>query len=200
MTDSKGLVQVRRALISVSDKTGLGLLGQELQKLGVEIISTGGTADNLREVDVDVIDVSNYTGFPEMMGGRLKTLHPIVQGGILARRGIDEADMDEHGIKAIDMVVVNLYPFRETVARGASFDQCVEQIDIGGPTMLRAAAKNHASVAVVSDPGYYEAVCKELAVNDGALTLQTRLELAQAVFELTEDYDKSIGEFFGLRG
>jgi phosphoribosylaminoimidazolecarboxamide formyltransferase/IMP cyclohydrolase len=157
------MTKVSRALISVSDKTGIEDFARALQQQGIEILSTGGTARLLADAGIPVVEVSDYTGFPEMMDGRVKTLHPKIHGGILARRGIDEAVMAENAIGAIDLVVVNLYPFEQTVAR----DDCdlplaIENIDIGGPTMLRAAAKNHAAVTVVVDSADYSAVLEEL--------------------------------------
>ena len=155
--------KVMRALVSVSDKKGVLDLGKRLAKLGVEILSTGGTARALREAGVPVRDVSDFTGFPEMLDGRVKTLHPRVHGGILGRATDEHREqMREHGIDAIDLVVVNLYPFRETVARGASFEEVIENIDIGGPAMVRSAAKNHERVAIVVDPADYDRVLGEL--------------------------------------
>jgi len=153
---STAVVPIRRALLSVSDKNGLADLGRSLHALGVELISTGGSAQALREAGVPVRDVSELTGFPEIMDGRVKTLHPKVHGGLLGRREIDEAVMREHEIAPIDLLVVNLYPFAQTVAReDCSYEQAVENIDIGGPAMLRAAAKNHERVTVVCDPADY---------------------------------------------
>ncbi len=152
-------VTIKRALLSVSDKTGLIELGQSLARHGVALVSTGGTAKALREAGLDVMDISDLTGFPEMMDGRVKTLHPNVHGGLLAVRDNPEhvASMAEHGIGAIDLVVVNLYPFAQTVVRGAERDEIIENIDIGGPSMVRSAAKNHASVTIVTDPADYAA-------------------------------------------
>ena len=169
MTD---LAPLRRALISVSDKTGLIDLGTALTNRGVEILSTGGSAKSLRNAGIAVTDVADVTGFPEMMDGRVKTLHPKVHGGLLALRDNEDhvAAMDEHGIGAIDLLVVNLYPFEETVAKGADYNTCIENIDIGGPAMIRAAAKNHSFVSVVVDVEDYEALLTELDDNDGQTT------------------------------
>src|SRR5262245_43479188 len=161
---------IRRALISVSDKTGLIEFGKALAALGVEILSTGGTAKALKDAGLRVKDVAEHTGFPEMMDGRLKTLHPLVHGGLLAIRGDAEHDAaaKAHGIAPIDLLVVNLYPFEATVAKGAPFADCIENIDIGGPAMIRAAAKNHASVTVVVEPGDYARVLEAMRQNGGA--------------------------------
>ncbi|WP_448204389.1 bifunctional phosphoribosylaminoimidazolecarboxamide formyltransferase/IMP cyclohydrolase [Azospirillum sp. sgz302134] len=186
------LVRITRALISVSDKTGLVALGQALAAKGVEILSTGGSAQRLAEAGVPVKEVSDHTGFPEIMDGRVKTLHPRVHGGILARRDIHADAMKTHDIPPIDLVVVNLYPFEATVAKGANYDDCVENIDIGGPAMIRAAAKNHDFVTVVTDPEDYEAVLDELATHDGAVTLKLRRTLAQRAYARTAAYDAAI--------
>ncbi len=187
---------IRRALISVSDKTGLAGFARALADVGVEILSTGGTARLLADEGVAVREVSEYTGFPEIMGGRVKTLHPKIHGGILARRGRDEAVMREYGIEPIDLVVVNLYPFEQTVARpDCTFAQALEQIDIGGPTLLRAAAKNHADVAVVVDPADYAVVLEEMRANGGALTPDTRRRLAGTAFAHTARYDRAITDY-----
>ncbi|MEO1104699.1 MAG: bifunctional phosphoribosylaminoimidazolecarboxamide formyltransferase/IMP cyclohydrolase, partial [Pseudomonadota bacterium] len=161
---------IKRALLSVSDKTGLAELGSALSERGIELVSTGGTARALREAGLDVRDVSDLTGFPEMMDGRVKTLHPKVHGGLLALRDNDEhvAAMTKHDIGAIDLVVVNLYPFEATVAKGASRPEIIENIDIGGPSMVRSAAKNHGFVTILTDPADYGALLEELAANDGA--------------------------------
>ncbi|EFY06750.1 phosphoribosylaminoimidazolecarboxamide formyltransferase/IMP cyclohydrolase [Succinatimonas hippei YIT 12066] len=191
---------IKRALISVSDKTGVVEFAKELAKRNVEILSTGGTAKLLEENGVKVIEVSDYTGFPEMMSGRLKTLHPLVHGGILGRRGTDEAVMQEHGIKAIDLVCVNLYPFVKTVsAPDCSLEKAIENIDIGGPTMVRAAAKNHRDVAIVVRAEDYDRVIKEMDANEGSLTYETRFDLAVAAFEHTAAYDGAIANYFGLK-
>ena len=167
---------IRRALISVSDKTGIVDFARKLADRGVEILSTGGTARLLAENGVKVTEVSDYTGFPEMMSGRVKTLHPKVHGGILGRRGIDDKVMEEHGIKPIDLVVVNLYPFAQTVAKpDCTLEQAIENIDIGGPTMVRAAAKNHRDVGIVVRASDYDRVISEMDANNGSLTYETRL-------------------------
>ena len=191
-------VRITRALISVSDKTGLVALGQALAARGVEILSTGGSAQRLAEAGVPVKEVSDHTGFPEIMDGRVKTLHPRIHGGILARR--DAANhveaMATHDIPPIDLVVVNLYPFEATVAKGADFDDCIENIDIGGPGMIRAAAKNHDFVAVVTDPSDYEELLGELDRHEGATTLTLRRTLAQRAYARTAAYDAAISTWF----
>jgi len=191
MTD---LVPLRRALLSVSDKTGLVDLAQALAARGVELLSTGGTAKAMRDAGLTVKDVAEVTGFPEMMDGRVKTLHPMVHGGLLALRDNDDhvAAMDEHGIGAIDLLVVNLYPFEATVAAGADYDTCIENIDIGGPAMIRAAAKNHGFVSVVTDVEDYAALTDELSANDGATTLSFRKTLAQNAYARTAAYDAAV--------
>jgi phosphoribosylaminoimidazolecarboxamide formyltransferase / IMP cyclohydrolase len=190
-------VTVRRALVSVSDKTGLVDLGRTLMELGVAVVSTGSTAQALRDAGVDVVAVADVTGFPEMLGGRVKTLHPAVHGGILAdRRDPSHVEqLREHGIEPFDLVVVNLYPFRETVASGAPFDDVIEQIDIGGPTLVRAAAKNLESVAVVVDPASYPDVERELRAS-GGLARETRLRLAAEAFAHVAAYDVAIADWF----
>ncbi len=189
---------IKRALVSVSDKSGIIELCQGLQELGVEILSTGGTAALLAEKGIPVIEVSNHTGFPEMMDGRVKTLHPKIHGGLLGRRGIDDDVMQEHGIDAIDLVVVNLYPFEETVSQpDCSFADAIENIDIGGPAMLRSAAKNHVSVAVIVDTVDYPDVLAEMNENGGALSDQTRFRLAQKVFAHTAAYDANVSNYLG---
>jgi phosphoribosylaminoimidazolecarboxamide formyltransferase/IMP cyclohydrolase len=190
--------KIQRALISVSDKTGIAEFAQGLDALGIEILSTGGTARLLADAGIPVVEVSDYTGFPEMMDGRVKTLHPRVHGGILARRGIDEAVMVENGIAPIDMVVVNLYPFEQTVARmDCDLPTAIENIDIGGPTLLRAAAKNHAAVAVVVDSDDYAPVLGELGQHGGAVPHSTRFRLAVKAFEHTARYDGAIANYLG---
>ncbi len=190
--------KVNRALISVSNKTGILEFCRELDQLGIELLSTGGTAKLLADNDVTVTEVSDYTGFPEMMDGRVKTLHPKVHGGILGRRGIDDEVMSANGIQAIDMVVVNLYPFEETVANPhCDLETAIENIDIGGPTMIRAAAKNHNDVAIVVDPDDYHAVLKELINNENQLEHQTRFNLALKSFEHTANYDTAISIYLG---
>lgn len=189
---------VRRALLSVSDKAGILEFAQALSQRGVELLSTGGTARLLADAGLSVTEVSDYTGFPEMMDGRVKTLHPKVHGGILGRRGQDDAIMAQHDISPIDMVVVNLYPFAQTVAReGCSLEDAVENIDIGGPTMVRSAAKNHKDVAIVVKSSDYEAIVAEMDANQNALTLQTRFDLAIKAFEHTAAYDSMIANYFG---
>ncbi|NUS71221.1 MAG: bifunctional phosphoribosylaminoimidazolecarboxamide formyltransferase/IMP cyclohydrolase, partial [Ensifer adhaerens] len=197
MTD---LVPVKRALISLSDKSGLDRLAEGLSKLGVELVSTGGTAAKLRELGHDVRDISDLTGFPEMMDGRVKTLHPKVHGGLLGVRDNPEhaAAMEEHGIGAIDLVVVNLYPFEATVARGAGRDEIIENIDIGGPSMVRSSAKNHAFVAIVTDPADYEELLGELDANGGATSLAFRKKLAAKAYALTAAYDSTISQWFAF--
>ncbi|ENQ8704800.1 bifunctional phosphoribosylaminoimidazolecarboxamide formyltransferase/IMP cyclohydrolase [Vibrio harveyi] len=189
---------IRRALISVSDKTGIVEFAQALAERGVDILSTGGTARLLAEQGIAVTEVSDYTGFPEMMDGRVKTLHPKVHGGVLGRRGQDDDVMEKHGINPIDMVVVNLYPFAETVAKeGCTLADAVENIDIGGPTMVRSAAKNHKDVTIVVNAGDYQRVIAEMDANDKSLTLDTRFDLAIAAFEHTAAYDGMIANHFG---
>jgi phosphoribosylaminoimidazolecarboxamide formyltransferase / IMP cyclohydrolase len=185
---------VRRALVSVSDKSDLIPFVSELAKLGIEILSTGGTAKQLRDAGVDAIDVSDKTGFPEIMDGRVKTLHPKVHGGLLGRRGTDEGVMDEHGIEPIDMLVVNLYPFEQTIARDdATIDDAIENIDIGGPAMIRAASKNHDGVAVIVDPADYDAVLEKL--QNETLSLEERRRLAAKAYAHTAAYDTAITKY-----
>lgn len=189
---------VRRALLSVSDKAGILEFAQALSSRGVELLSTGGTARLLADAGLAVTEVSDYTGFPEMMDGRVKTLHPKVHGGILGRRGQDDAIMAQHDISPIDMVVVNLYPFAQTVAReGCSLEDAVENIDIGGPTMVRSAAKNHKDVAIVVSSGDYDAIIAEMDAHENGLTLETRFDLAIKAFEHTAAYDSMIANYFG---
>ncbi|ELI5882782.1 bifunctional phosphoribosylaminoimidazolecarboxamide formyltransferase/IMP cyclohydrolase [Vibrio parahaemolyticus] len=189
---------IRRALISVSDKTGIVEFAQALAERGVDILSTGGTARLLAEQGIAVTEVSDYTGFPEMMDGRVKTLHPKVHGGVLGRRGQDDDVMAKHSINPIDMVVVNLYPFAETVAKdGCTLADAVENIDIGGPTMVRSAAKNHKDVTIVVNASDYDRVIAEMDANDKSLTLETRFDLAIAAFEHTAAYDGMIANYFG---
>ncbi|MEX0730710.1 MAG: bifunctional phosphoribosylaminoimidazolecarboxamide formyltransferase/IMP cyclohydrolase [Aquisalimonadaceae bacterium] len=197
MTAIPGLRPVRRALLSVSDKTGIVDLARALADRGVELLSTGGTARALRDAGLAVRDVSDITGFPEIMAGRVKTLHPKVHGGLLGRRGIDEGVMDQHGIQPIDLLAVNLYPFRQTVARPeCTFDDAIENIDIGGPAMVRAAAKNHDGVAVLTDPADYDRVLAELDAQ-GGLGFELRLDLAVKAFEHTAAYDGAIAGYLG---
>ena len=189
---------IRRALISVSDKSGLAPFGKFLADMGVEILSTGGTASALTEAGVPVVEVSDYTGFPEMMAGRVKTLHPRVHGGILGRRGIDDLVMRENEIRPIDLVVVNLYPFEQTVARpDCDLATAIENIDIGGPALLRAAAKNHAAVTVVCDPVDYARVQAAMKANSGCVDDALRFDLAVKAFEHTARYDGAIANYFG---
>ena len=189
--------RIKRALISVSDKTGLTELGQALVRHDIEILSTGGSAQTLRDAGVPVTDVADHTGFPEIMGGRVKTLHPTIHGGILSRRGHegDEAAMAAHNIDAIDLVIINLYPFEQTVAADQDYATCVENIDIGGPAMIRAAAKNHAAVTVVTDPDDYGDVIAAIEENDGATTADTRARLAAKAFARTAAYDSAIASW-----
>ena len=200
MTDKSDhqLQPIRRALISVSDKTGIVDFAQALSGFDVEIISTGGTAQTLRDAGLNVRDISDVTGFPEMMDGRVKTLHPRVHGGLLAIRAnpVHVAAMQQHGIEPIDMVVVNLYPFAETIRReGVTRDEAIEQIDIGGPAMIRSAAKNSQDVAVVVSPGQYPEIIDELKKHAGALSILTRNRLAQAAFEQTAQYDLMVSSY-----
>ncbi|ELX7504048.1 bifunctional phosphoribosylaminoimidazolecarboxamide formyltransferase/IMP cyclohydrolase [Vibrio fluvialis] len=189
---------IRRALISVSDKTGIVEFAKALSERGVDILSTGGTARLLAEQGIAVTEVSDYTGFPEMMDGRVKTLHPKVHGGILGRRGQDDEVMNTHSINPIDMVVVNLYPFAQTVANpNCTLADAVENIDIGGPTMVRSAAKNHKDVTIIVNASDYDRVIAEMDANDQSLTLDTRFDLAIAAFEHTAAYDGMIANYFG---
>jgi phosphoribosylaminoimidazolecarboxamide formyltransferase/IMP cyclohydrolase len=197
MSDTS-LVSVKRALISVSDKSGVVEFASALRDMGVALLSTGGTYRLLQEHGLEVTEVADYTGFPEMMDGRVKTLHPRVHGGILARRGQDDAVMAEHGIDAIDMVVVNLYPFEATVARpDCSLEDAIENIDIGGPTMVRAAAKNHRFVTIVVNASDYSSILAEMRDHNGATSLATRFDLAIKAYEHTAAYDGAIANYFG---
>ena len=188
---------IRRALISVYDKTGLIELGTALHTAGVEILSTGSTAMKLSAAGIPVLPVEEYTGFPEMMGGRVKTLHPRIHGGILADQNNPEhlAAIESHNIAPFDLIIINLYPFQQTIASGADFAECIEQIDIGGPSMLRGAAKNHGSVAVISDPRQYNLVFD--ALKHGGFTLEERMELAMKTFRATAEYDLAIASWLG---
>lgn len=191
---------IHRALLSVSDKAGILEFAKALVERNVELLSTGGTARLLAEAGLPVIEVSDYTGFPEMMDGRVKTLHPKVHGGILGRRGQDDTIMEEHDIRPIDMVVVNLYPFAKTVARpDCSLADAVENIDIGGPTMVRSAAKNHKDVTIVVNSNDYEKVIEEMDNHQNSLTLDTRFDLAIKAFEHTAAYDSMIANYFGQK-
>src|SRR5262245_16951056 len=189
---------IRRALISVSDKTGLAGLGRALAERGVEILSTGGTAKALKEAGVAVTDIAEHTGFPEMMDGRLKTLHPKVHGGLLAIRGNAEhaRAAAAHGIAPIDLLVVNLYPFEATVAKGAPYYDCIENIDIGGPAMIRAAAKNHSAVTVLVDSADYAKVLAEMAARGGSTSVDLRKALAAKAYARTAAYDAAISSWF----
>ena len=188
------LVPVARALISVSDKTGLIEFAAALSQMGVEILSTGGTAKAIAEAGIPVVEVAERTGFPEVMDGRVKTLHPVIHGGLLARRDLDHhvAAMDEHGIAPIDLLVVNLYPFEATRARGAGYDESVENIDIGGPAMIRAASKNHDFVTVIVDVEDYAPVLDEMRANNGATSMVLRRKLAATAYGRTAAYDAAI--------
>jgi len=192
--------QIKRALLSVSDKSGLAELGKVLAARGVELVSTGGTARTLREAGLDVRDVSDLTGFPEMMDGRVKTLHPAVHGGLLALRDNDDhvAAMEAHGIGAIDLVVVNLYPFEATVAKGAERAEIIENIDIGGPSMVRSAAKNHGFVTILTDPADYGTLIEEIGANDGATTEAFRIRMAGKAYARTASYDAAIANWFAF--
>mmetsp|Transcript_144520 Transcript_144520/g.366828 ORF Transcript_144520/g.366828 Transcript_144520/m.366828 type:complete len:613 (-) Transcript_144520:22-1860(-) len=190
-------VEVKTALISVFDKEGLKELGEFLAAQKVHVLSTGGTASKLREYGCTVQDVADYTGSPEILDGRVKTLHPKVHGGLLAARGNDkhEAEMGEHGIRKIDLVVVNLYPFRDAVAKGGDFAHCIENIDIGGPAMIRASAKNNAYVSIVSSPSQYKQLMDQMRENDGCTTLAFRKNLAAAAYALTSAYDSAVSQW-----
>jgi phosphoribosylaminoimidazolecarboxamide formyltransferase/IMP cyclohydrolase len=187
-------MKIERAVVSVSDKSGLGELGSFLKTYNVEIMSTGGTKKYLDGQGVATIDISSYTGFPEIMDGRVKTLHPKVAGGILGIR--DKADhvdaMKTHNIKRIDLIVVNLYPFREVISKGCTFEEAIENIDIGGPTMIRAAAKNFKYVTVVIDPADYSRVMDEMKAHKGETSEEFRFYLAKKVYQTTSEYDKAI--------
>lgn len=192
------MIKINRAILGVYDKAGIIEFAKVLRKYGVEILSTGGTAKTLRGGDVEVKEVSDYTGFPEMMDGRVKTLHPKIHGGLLAVRDNEEhvKQAKANGVEFIDMVVVNLYPFEATIAKpNVTLDEAIENIDIGGPTMIRAAAKNYKYVAVVTDPSQYKEVLDEMEKNNGALSLATRFKLAKAVFKLTSHYDGAISKY-----
>jgi len=192
--------KIQRALISVSDKEGIVEFSRELKSMGVELLSTGGTYKLLSENKVPVTEVSQYTGFPEMMDGRVKTLHPKIHGGILARRGIDDEALSNHDIKTIDLVVVNLYPFQNTIARpDCDLASAIENIDIGGPTMVRAAAKNHQHVAVVVNSSDYQPLLSELQKNDCMVSSKTRFDLATKAFEHTAQYDGAIASYLGAQ-
>lgn len=192
------MAKIKRALISLSDKTGIVPFAKELSAFGVEFLSTGGTAAMLRSEGLSVTEVSEYTGFPEMMDGRVKTLHPKVHGALLAVRNNPEhvAAMNAHGIVPIDMVIVNLYPFKKTIEKpGCSFEDAVENIDIGGPAMLRSSAKNFESVTVITDPVDYTEIIDEMNENDGVISRDTNLRLACKVYRATASYDAMIAEY-----
>jgi phosphoribosylaminoimidazolecarboxamide formyltransferase/IMP cyclohydrolase len=190
--------KIKRAILSVSNKKGIAEFARAINSMGIEILSTGGTAKALRDAGIPVKDVSEHTGFPEMLDGRVKTLHPRIHGGLLSRRD-NPKDMEEikkHGIDTIDMVVVNLYPFEETISRpGVSFAEAIENIDIGGPAMLRSASKNFQDVAVIVDPSDYEKIVGEIKNLKGDLSYRTRLELAKKVFRHTAGYDTIIADY-----
>jgi len=190
--------KITKAIISVTDKSGISTFAKQLSDLGVEILSTGGTARVLREACIGVTDISDYTGFPEMMDGRVKTLHPKVHGGLLAIRDNPRhaQAMRDHGIAPIDLVVVNLYQFEKTIQKeGVTLEEAIENIDIGGPSMLRSAAKNFKYVTVIVDPADYDRVIHEMKANRGETTLKTRFELATKVFRLTSAYDGAISRY-----
>jgi len=194
---------ISRALMSVTDKSGLAEFATFLAGYQIEILSTGGTAKLLRDNGVPVVEVSDFTGFPEMLDGRVKTLHPKVHGGILGRRDLmsHQEQMAAHGIVPIDLVVVNLYQFEKTVAKpGCTLEDAIENIDIGGPTMLRAAAKNYQAVTVVVDPADYPLLMAEMKLNKGATNLATRFALARKVFKLTHEYDGAISRYLADKG
>jgi len=196
--ENNTMSKIKRAILSVTDKQGLVEFAKGLSGFGIEILSTGGTAKALREGGVSVIEISEYTGFPEILDGRVKTLHPMVHGGLLGLRENPEhvAVMERLGIKPIDMVVVNLYQFEKTVAKpGVTLEEAVENIDIGGPSMLRSSAKNYRSVTVVVDPSDYPVILSEMAASGGETTLTTRLRLALKVFKLTSAYDGAISRY-----
>lgn len=198
MSNTANLVAVQRALISVSDKTGIVEFAKALNEQNVEILSTGGTFKLLTENGIPAIEVSDYTGFPEMMDGRVKTLHPKIHGGILGRRDKDQTVMQEHDIRQIDMVVVNLYPFEQTISNeNCSLEDAIENIDIGGPTMVRAAAKNHPFVNIVVRASDYASILQEMQENQGATSLETRFNLAIKAYEHTASYDGAIANYFG---
>jgi len=190
--------KIQRAVVSVSDKAGVVEFVKALVEMDVGILSTGGTARTLRDNGIEVIDVSQYTGFPELMEGRVKTLHPKIHGGLLGRRDRPEdiKEMETHGITPIDMVVANLYPFEATVAReGCLLEEALENIDIGGPTMIRAAAKNYRHVSVIVDPDDYGGVLREMNENQGFVSSRTNFRLAKKVFQLTAQYDKAVSTY-----
>ena len=190
--------KIQRAIISLSDKSGIQEFAKELQAFNVEMLSTGGTAKVLRESGLKITDISEYTGFPEMLDGRVKTLHPKIHGGLLGIRGNPEhvKKMNEHGIQPIDMVVINLYPFEATVAKpNCTLEEAIENIDIGGPSMLRAGAKNYPYVTVIVDPADYRPILAEMKQSGGVVSKETNFRLAKKVYQLTARYDKAISEY-----
>jgi phosphoribosylaminoimidazolecarboxamide formyltransferase / IMP cyclohydrolase len=190
--------KIERAIISVTDKTGVVEFAKKLSELGIQILSTGGTAKAIRDGGVPVTEISDYTGFPEMLDGRVKTLHPKVHGGILGVRDNEEhvKMMKKHGIENIDLLVINLYQFEKTVAKeGVTLEDAIENIDIGGPAMLRSSAKNFKFVTIITDPADYSVVLDEMKTNNGATTLKTRFRLAKKVFQLTNRYDGAISKY-----
>jgi len=194
--------KIQRAIISLSDKSGIVQFAKDLQAFGVEILSTGGRAKTLRESGLKIMDVSEYTGFPEMLDGRVKTLHPKIHGGLLGIRDNPEhaKKMKEHGIIPIDMVVVNLYPFEATVAKpSCTLEEAIENIDIGGPSMLRAAAKNYPYVTVIVDPVDYKTVLEEMKKSGGVVSKETNFRLAKKVYQLTSRYDRAISEYLAKK-
>lgn len=194
--------KIQRAIISLSDKSGIQEFAKELQAFNVEILSTGGTAKVLRESGLKITDISEYTGFPEMLDGRVKTLHPKVHGGLLGIRGNPEhvKKMNEHGIQPIDMVVINLYPFEATVAKpNCTLEEAIENIDIGGPSMLRAGAKNYPYVTVIVDPADYRPILAEMKQSGGGVSKETNFRLAKKVYQLTARYDKAISEYLAKK-
>ncbi len=196
------MAKIQRAVISLSDKTGIVQFAKDVQSFGVEILSTGGTAKALRESGLKIMDVSEYTGFPEMLDGRVKTLHPKIHGGLLGIRDNPEhvRKMKEHGIIPIDMVVVNLYPFEATVAKpSCTLEEAIENIDIGGPSMLRAAAKNYSYVTVIVNPEDYKHVLEEMRRSGGSVSKETNFRLAKKVYQLTSKYDKAISEYLAKK-
>ena len=198
---SKGLIKVKRALISLSDKSNIKILLNIIKNYNIEVLSTGGTAKLLRENNIKVSDVSDYTGFPEMLDGRVKTLHPKIHGGLLGRNNINKhkEEMEQHGIEPINLVIVNLYPFSEAVKKDLNFDECIENIDIGGPSMIRSAAKNHENVCVITCPTDYNDLSKILEKNSGNTTLQDRKIYASKAFSKTAFYDSLISEWFNKK-
>ncbi|MBU1206605.1 MAG: IMP cyclohydrolase [Proteobacteria bacterium] len=194
--------KIQRAIISLSDKSGIQEFAKELQAFNVEILSTGGTAKVLRESGLKIADISEYTGFPEMLDGRVKTLHPKVHGGLLGIRGNPEhvKKMNEHGIQPIDMVVINLYPFEATLAKpNCTLEEAIENIDIGGPSMLRAGAKNYPYVTVIVDPTDYRPILAEMKQSGGGVSKETNFRLAKKVYQLTARYDQAISEYLAKK-